>query len=92
MNKTSRRQLIAGAAGATGAALLAKQYDLIPPDAGTPPADAGTETSLYERLGGNAGIAGAVDAIVAAELMDPEIAAYFTFAAEFPGAITATQI
>ena len=33
MSKTSRRNLIAGAAGVAGATLLAKQYDLIPPDA-----------------------------------------------------------
>ena len=38
--------------------------------------DAGSST-LYERLGGNAGIKGAVDAIVAAEVMDPQIAAFF---------------
>ncbi len=35
--------------------------------------------TLYARLGGRAGIAGAVDAIVAQELMDPEIASYFYF-------------
>ena len=34
-------------------------------------------TTLYQRLGEKAGIAGAVDAIVAAEVMDPEIAAFF---------------
>jgi hypothetical protein len=36
-----------------------------------------TGPTLYQRLGGNAGIAGAVDAIVAAEVMDAEIAAFF---------------
>lgn len=35
--------------------------------------------SLYTRLGGRAGIATAVDAIVTQELMDPEIASYFYF-------------
>ena len=35
--------------------------------------------TLYSRLGGRAGIATAVDAIVAQELMDPEIASYFYF-------------
>ncbi|MBL8683095.1 MAG: group 1 truncated hemoglobin [Myxococcales bacterium] len=35
--------------------------------------------TLYTRLGGRAGIATAVDAIVAQELMDPEIASYFYF-------------
>lgn len=39
--------------------------------------DAGT--TLYGRLGGRAGISAAVDAIVARELMDPEIASYFYF-------------
>jgi hypothetical protein len=55
----------------------------------TPPADASvTDTgggggdaggTLYSRLGNRAGIATAVDAIVAQELMDPEIASYFYF-------------
>lgn len=40
-------------------------------------ADGGS--TLYSRLGGRAGIAGAVDAIVTQELMDPEIASYFYF-------------
>jgi hypothetical protein len=48
-----------------------------PADVTTPPSDGGG--SLYERLGRRAGIAGAVDAIVARELMDPEIASYFYF-------------
>ena len=34
--------------------------------------------SLYDRLGKNAGIKGAVDAIIADELKDPEIAAFFS--------------
>jgi hypothetical protein len=45
---------------------------------GTPCSDAGT---LYSRLGGHSGIRGAIDAIVAAELADPEIASYFFFQA-----------
>jgi hypothetical protein len=47
-------------------------------DAG--PSDGGGEsaaTTLYERLGGHAGIRAAVDLVVAAELMDPDIASYF---------------
>ncbi len=40
-------------------------------------ADAGTTTTLYERLGGHAGINAAITAIVGQELMDPEIASYF---------------
>jgi hemoglobin len=47
----------------------------------TPPVDSGGggdgATTLYERLGGNSGIAGAVDAIVAAEVQDPDIASFF---------------
>lgn len=50
MNKTSRRQLIAGAAGATGAALLAKQYDLIPPDAASLYGCGHTLTYAAQRL------------------------------------------
>lgn len=45
------------------------------------PKDSGTDTTastLYDRLGKNAGIKGAMDAIVADELMDPEIAAFFS--------------
>lgn len=63
------------------------------PDAGVNPADSGVVTqNLYQRLGGNAGIAAAVDAIVTAELMDAEIAAVFTHAAAYPNALNATQI
>ena len=46
----------------------------------SPPPDAGNEastTTLYERLGGHAGIRTAVDKIVAAELMDTKIASFF---------------
>lgn len=43
-------------------------------DVGT--GDGGMDT-LYDRLGGNAGITSAVSAIVADEVMDPEIAAFF---------------
>ncbi len=44
-----------------------------------PTAVDGGPSTLYSRLGGRAGIAGAIDAIVARELMDPEIASYFFF-------------
>jgi hypothetical protein len=40
-------------------------------------ASACTEGTIYTRLNGHAGIRGAVNAIVAQELMDPEIASYF---------------
>lgn len=50
MNKTSRRQLIASATAATGAALLAKQYDLIPPDAASLYGCGHTLTYAAQRL------------------------------------------
>lgn len=54
-------------------------------DSGTKPAadsgpstkDSGAASTLYTRLGGKAGIKGAVDLIVAEEVKDPEIASYF---------------
>jgi hemoglobin len=49
----------------------AGELPFTPTDGG---ADAGT---LYQRLGGHAGIRGAVDAIVAQELNDPDIVTYF---------------
>lgn len=55
----------------------------------------GGATTLYERLGKKAGIATAVDAIVAEELKDPEIASYFFFQVQTPvaaGHPSATQI
>lgn len=44
------------------------------------PTDSGTDSTastLYDRLGKNAGLKSAMDAIVADELKDPEIAAFF---------------
>jgi hypothetical protein len=53
-------------------------------DAGELPFDAGVTSSsgedagtLYTRLGGHAGIRSAIDAIVAKELMDPDLESYF---------------
>ncbi|HEY8078025.1 MAG TPA: group 1 truncated hemoglobin [Labilithrix sp.] len=43
-----------------------------------------SQSSLYERLGSHDGIAKAVDAIVAEELKDPEIASYFFFQVQSP--------
>jgi hypothetical protein len=49
------------------------------------PESTGTaQGSLYERLGGHDGISKAVDAIVAEELKDPEIASYFYFQMQNP--------
>lgn len=45
------------------------------------PMDSGTDSTastLYDRLGKNAGLKSALDAIVADELKDPEIAAFFS--------------
>ena len=42
-------------------------------------------TTLYERLGGHAGIRKAVNAIVGAELMNQDIASYFFFQSGAPG-------
>jgi hypothetical protein len=61
-------------------------------DAGKPTTDAGS--TLYSRLGGHAGIRSAVDAIVAKELANDDIASYFYFQAGAPknGHPTADQI
>jgi hypothetical protein len=57
-------------------------------------ASACSEGSIYTRLGGHAGIRGAVNAIVAAELADPDIVTYFFFQTTppTPGHPTADQI
>jgi hypothetical protein len=49
--------------------------------------DAGADaaTTLYERLGGHSGIRSAVNAIVAAELTNQDIASYFFFQSGAPG-------
>ncbi|HSY21109.1 MAG TPA: hypothetical protein VK841_03295 [Polyangiaceae bacterium] len=54
-------------------------------DADAGPPDSGTTTTLYQRLGGHAGIRNAVNAIVAAELMNQDIASYFFFQSGAPG-------
>jgi hypothetical protein len=58
-----------------------------PADAAPPAADASADaaTTLYERLGGHAGIRTAVNAIVANELMNQDIASYFFFQSGAPG-------
>jgi hypothetical protein len=59
-----------------------------PGDGGTqvPPGDGGTNNTatLYGRLGGHAGIRAAVNAVVAAEVLDPDIASFFVFQAGAP--------
>lgn len=47
-------------------------------------AGGGSAGTLYDRLGKKDGIAKAVDAIVAEELKDPEIASYFFFQVQMP--------
>lgn len=44
----------------------------------------GGSTTLYQRLGGHAGIRSAVNQIVKQELGDPEIASYFVYQTETP--------
>lgn len=58
-------------------------------DSGATATDSGT--TLYQRLGGNAGIRAAVDAIVAEELKDAQIAAFFGNLG-MPGHPTADQL
>ena len=50
MRKTSRRNLIASAAGVAGATLFARQYDLIPPDAASLYGCGHTLTYAAQRL------------------------------------------
>ena len=63
-------------------------------DASSGDSSACSEGTIYTRLGGHAGIRGAVNAIVAAELADPDIVTYFFFQTTppAPGHPTADQI
>ncbi len=56
-----------------GGVLNGTKTDIVDPAAG---GDGGANT-LYSRLGGHSGIRTAINAVVAKELMDPEIAAFF---------------
>src|SRR5215467_8497257 len=51
----------------------------------------GTTSTLYTRLGGHPGIRNAVNAVVAAELEDPEVAAFFGTVGQ-PGHPTQDQV
>lgn len=76
MNKTLFASLIVASSVAIGGCSSSDDSST-PADTGS--ADAGDAGStLYTRLGGNAGIKTAIDAIVADELKDPEIAAFFS--------------
>ncbi|MBL8608154.1 MAG: group 1 truncated hemoglobin [Myxococcales bacterium] len=86
--------VVAAAGALVGGVVAACSSDDPAPKATTPDAnapevapeqEAGPTTILYERLGKRDGIARAVDAIVAEELKDPEIASYFFFQAGAPG-------
>ena len=61
------------------------------PDGGTAAGDGGSSDTLYTRLGGHDGIRKAINAIVAAELADTEIASFFGNVG-MPGHPTADQI
>jgi truncated hemoglobin YjbI len=85
--------LMAIAAGVAGSACDSTDDMVTPMDAATPGTDAGTDggTTLYERLGQHTGIRSALDAVVADELKDPEIASFFVLAGT-PGHPTGAQI
>jgi hypothetical protein len=71
---------LAGCSSNSGSPANAPTTDGSTPSSdGAAPGDAGacTEGTIYTRLGGHAGIRGAVNAIVAAELADPDIVTYF---------------
>lgn len=91
-NHSTRRALTLGAVCLFAAGAVACGDDEPEGNADAGPNNDASVSTLYSRLGGNAGIASAVDAIVAAELMDAEIAAVFTHAAAYPNAPSATQI
>ncbi len=82
-------------ASAVGGACSSSSTTPSPAPAATVPTktDAGSTSpgSLYTRLGGHAGIRKAIDAIVAEELKDAEIAAYFANVGK-PGRPTADQV
>jgi hypothetical protein len=55
----------------------------------------GASTTLFQRVGGEAGITALIDAVIAAEILDPEIASYFapnTLATPPAGKPTVAQI
>lgn len=78
--------VVAVASGGALAATACTSND----DAPASSTDAGTG-ALYTRLGGHAGIRNAVNAVVAEELKDPEIASFFANVGT-PGHPTADQI
>jgi hypothetical protein len=90
-----RTALGAGSAAAVAAALSMgcnSDDSSTPTDSGTPTGDGAVTTTgdgavtttLYQRLGGHTGIRSAVNAIVAQELMNPDIASYFFFQSGAP--------
>jgi truncated hemoglobin YjbI len=76
MKYTSISALLVSAVAMTAAAGCSSK-EVTPGVADSGVADTGVKTTLYDRLGGNSGIALAVDAIVADEVKDAEIAATF---------------
>ena len=73
----------------TATSNTAMDSGVIVADSGSTVVDSGT--TLYQRLGGNTGIRAAVDAIVAEELKDAQIAAFFGNLGT-PGHPTADQL
>ncbi|MGA7120279.1 MAG: hypothetical protein WBY94_09290 [Polyangiaceae bacterium] len=84
---------LAGALNATKSQIVTSSLadagtEPFPGDGGAAPSDGGATdagSTLYGRLGGHAGIRGAVNAIVGAELQNADIASYFFFQAGAPG-------
>jgi hypothetical protein len=72
--------ILIGAMAVAGCSSSSESSEPAPAPTGT----AAQADSLYDRLGKHDGIAKAVDAIVAEELKDPEIASYFYFQVQSP--------
>ncbi len=91
--KTMTMGFVAGAIAAVGVAASIGCSSSSTSGSGSSGASgsSGTPGALYTRLGGHAGIRKAINAIVAEELKDPEIAAFFGKVGT-PGHPTASQI
>jgi hypothetical protein len=94
---STKSQIVTSSLADAGTELYPGDGGATPGEGGAGPSDAGTgdaASTLYGRLGGHAGIRGAVNAIVGAELQNADIASYFFFQAGAPsnGHPTADQI
>ncbi len=93
MTRRSAKRLVLAAAAAAALAALGCSSSTVDT---TPQADSGAQAdTVYTRLGGHAGIRSAIEAVVAAELEDPEIASNFVLLSDGttnPGHPTANQL